>query len=244
MTRLREVVLRHLWKRFPQHCVILTDPLTRRAIDAGIERAASHRFRDDGDVRAFVMLMVLLGSHFDEDPQLPWAGEHLRRTEGATRREAMIGLLAATSAQMEPVIGRNGEYYRYALTRAAEPDFEEIAATYDGSDDSLRAMLRHLHWRKFQALGDERVERMLADARAATARHGLTTPPGIVVYLALMFLLGSAIDSDPFHPWVNQTLAYYGGIDPDELARLFHAEATGILRRYARLDRVMRGGSH
>ena len=45
----------------------------------GIGRAARHGLDTDHDIFVYVTLMMMLGSYFDEDPQLPWA----RLDEGA-----------------------------------------------------------------------------------------------------------------------------------------------------------------
>src|SRR5919108_3736353 len=123
---LRDEVLEHLWTRFPQHCVVLTDPRTLRAIDVGIERAAHRGFHSEADVRSFAVLMIFLGSHFDEDPQLPWVAAHLG---------TMNELLTETMQRMEPIVGRRGEHYRGALKLAQSYTFEKIGADYDDSDE-------------------------------------------------------------------------------------------------------------
>ncbi|CAN91354.1 MULTISPECIES: hypothetical protein [Sorangium] len=238
-TRLREDVLSYLWRRYPQHCVVLTDPRSRRAIDVGIARAARHGFRDAVDIRPFVGLMVFLGSHFDEDPQLPWAGEHLRQSARASRADAMTGLLGETARRMEPIVGRSGEYYRRALAWSDARGFEEIAAAHDDSDDGLRGFLRQLYRRKYDALGDDSVERLIQGARSAARQHGLTAGPAVIVYLGLMFLLGSAFDRDPFHPWASEALATAAASGPAPRGCELHERAIETLRRYTRLDRLM-----
>lgn len=236
---IRDDLLEDLWATYPQHCVVLTDPKTRRAIDAGIERAARHGFVDADEVRSYIRLMVFMGSHFDEDPQLAWAGEQLRRTANASRSQAMDALLAEVLSRMEPIIGPDGGYYRRALAWVQARSFETLVTTYGESDEALHTLLRRLHGRKYEALGDESVDQLIARARVAAADHGLTTSQGLVVYLALMFLLGSGIDRDPFHPWVNATLAAQVDLHPNELARLLHARSIVILRRYTRLRQLM-----
>jgi hypothetical protein len=237
--RFREDVLEHLWRRFPAHCVVMTDPRSRQAIDVAIARAARHRFHTAAEVRSFSTLMLFLGSHFDEDRQLPWVGESLRRSAGRPRRDALTELLAETSKRMEPVVGRRGEYYRRALAWSSARSFDELAA-YGSGDEGLRGLLRQLHRRKHDALGDVGVGQLIHDAHASAEHHGLVTMPGLVVVLALMFLLGSAFDRDPFHPWAGEALAASRGADPTERARDLHTRALEILGRFTRLDGLTR----
>src|SRR5947209_12294941 len=226
--KLRENVLSHLWKRYPQHCVIQTDPRSRRAIDVGIDRAATHGFHAPAQVRAFVTLMLMLGSHFDEDPQLPWAGDYLHRRKNASRAEVMAGLLAEAKERLEPVIGRNGEYYRRSLAWIEARSFDTLVMTYDDTDDGLRTLLRRLHGRKYQVIGEDSVATLIRAARISARKNGLITRPGVVVYLTLMFLLGSAIYRDPFHPWLNATLAAEAERHPSDLARELHTKGIDI----------------
>ena len=56
-------------------------------------------------------------------------------------------------------------------------------------------------------------------ARAAMDRggeHGLTTAPGLVIYLGLMLSLGWRFDQDPQLPWAAEALAAGTGQDPFE----------------------------
>ena len=47
---LQRDVLEHLWRQFPQHCVILNDPQTRRVVSLAAERAAMHGFYSTAQV--------------------------------------------------------------------------------------------------------------------------------------------------------------------------------------------------
>jgi hypothetical protein len=238
--RLRDQVLSYLWRRDPQHCVVLTDPLSRRAIDVGVARAARHGFRDLAEVRSFVGLMVFLGGQFDEDPQLPWAADHLHATAGASRAEAMAGLVGETVLRMEAIVGRSGEYYRRALAWSSARSFAELTADHDDSDAGLRRLLSHMHLRKYNALDDDAIAQLIDTARATVQRHVLTAPATMVVYLGLAFLLGSGLDRDPFHPWAGEALAAEAAGHAEPQGALLHARAIDTLRRYTRLDGLMR----
>lgn len=238
--RIRDAVLDQLWLRFPAHCVVLTDPRCRPAVELGLDRAARHGFHALELARPFVVLMMLLGSHFDEDPQLPWAGERLRRSALAPRRHAMADLLAGASEAMEPVVGREGEYYRRALGRIGALELDTLVQTYAGDDEGLRRFVRHIYRRKHDALGPDGVTRLLQWAQFKALHHGLSTPSGALVMVGLMLMLGTEVDRDPFHPWVGDTLAATRGEAPEARARSLHQAASWILTRHARLDGLNR----
>lgn len=236
---LEDELLEHLWRRHPEQGVIVTDPGIRRAIAVAIERARGHGFVERPEVRGYLTLMVFLGGHFDEDPQLEWAGAVLRDSAAQPRPEVMAALLGETSTRLRLVVGRRGGHYRRALARARDLDFEAIAAR-SGDEDGLHDLLDHLYHRKYDSLGEFVVRELIVLARSRAADHGLTTPAGVGVYLGLMFLLGSGFDRDPFHPWAASALAAAARAegDPDTRARMLHAEGLEMLGRYTRLDRL------
>lgn len=232
---LRESVLEHLWQRYPQHCLILTDPQTRHAIDVGVVRAARHGFRDVSLVRPYIGLMTLLGSHFDEDPQLPWAQESLRRSVGAVRRTAMHELLQEVTQTMTPIIGANGEYYQRALAWLGSRSIEMLS-DYGETHEGLIVFLRHLHRRKQETLSRDTMDRLIRRASTAASARGSSSAASTVVHLGMMFMLGFGIDQDPFHPWVAKTTRESGTTDPAATTHDLHAAAMDFLRRTIALN--------
>jgi len=239
-TELREHVLGHLWRSYPHHCVVLTDPVTRGAIDIGIDRAAHHGFEDPVEVAPYVGLMGFLGSHFDQDVQLPWAAELLANSAELSRGETMARLLEETSRRMQPVVGAQGEYYRRALAWVSSRTYEKLAADYDDTDEGLTNLLRHVHRRKFDVLNEATVIQLVRTARTCAQHYGLASAPGTALYLGLMFLLGHAIDRDPFHPWVAAKLRSLSSEDPATRAQSLHAETLNMLQRFTRLSDLTR----
>ncbi|MGH1341101.1 MAG: hypothetical protein ACRBN8_06090 [Nannocystales bacterium] len=238
----REAVLEDLWVHFPQHCLVLTDPGARAAVDIGIARAQRHGFHAQADVSAFVSLMVLLGVHFDEDPQLPWAGASLRKHNAANRRDAMAALLATSAARMEPMIGPDGALYRRALAWVLHHDFDEIAA-HSEDDPGLHQLLGLMFRPKYELLGEPAVQQLIEHGRSLTHAHGLTTNAGVGVWVMLMFLLGRGFDQDPFHPWASRAVQRRTAENPTDHAGRLHASGLLAIRRYARLTRVQRNSA-
>jgi hypothetical protein len=236
---LQRDVLEHLWRQFPQHCVILGDPQILRVIDLARERAGAHGFDSTAEVSSWVTLMVYFGSYFDEDPQYPWAGAILRESAGSPREDVLERLYAKTGEVLTGFVGEGGEYYRRALVWARAQSFETISAD-GGSDDGVQKWLRKAYGRKYDSLPNEGMAGMLRVAEAATRRYGLTTRPGILVYAQLMFLLGSFIDRDPLHPWVGLILQDDALSEPAIKARTLHSRGIRELERYMKLDRITR----
>lgn len=80
----------HLKKFFPRQCEAEGEPQIRKTIQYGIERAAAYGITAERDVCKYIDLMIVFGSDFDADEQLPWAGEILRRrSHPATKMRAL-----------------------------------------------------------------------------------------------------------------------------------------------------------
>ena len=43
--KVREEVLEHLWRRFPAHCIVMTDPQTRGVIDLALQASDAQLVR-------------------------------------------------------------------------------------------------------------------------------------------------------------------------------------------------------
>lgn len=71
------------------------------------------------------------------------------------------------------------------------------------------AILRDYSPEKFDYQGEGLTRHMIELTFRTANRYGITQNRGILVIAALMFMLGSGVDHDLLHPWVNRAL-----IDP------------------------------
>jgi hypothetical protein len=240
--RLRLDLSEHLWRQFPQHCVTLTDKGVRACVETAVERGERHGFRTLDTLTHYASLMVFLGASFDDDPQLPWAGDTLRRNAGEPRKRAMGELLRRTAGELARVAGDRGQHYRRALLWVRRKGFEQLAADYaQRGEPGLGAWLHDLFATKADGLGDAQVTALLEAARASAAAWGVAGPEGTLVISGLMMLLGHRFDSDPFHPWAPAAIERARSMN-DALggARLLHAAAVAELERFLALDRLMK----
>jgi hypothetical protein len=238
--RLREDLLHHLWMKFPQHCITLGELQARACVEQIIARGQTHGFTSLATLRGYAKLMVFLGSEFDEDPQLPWAGAQLQRSKSLARPDAIGELLSLAATQLARIAGREGEHYRHAILWARSKRFDQLTARYcHAGEGELHAWLHDLWPQKYEQQGKAGVAQLIADARVRASPHALVTTEAIMLYSGLMFLLGSAFARDPFHPWAALALAR-AMEDPIEPAARFHAAAVHELERFLVLDRIMR----
>ena len=236
--RLREEVLEYLWREFPTHCIIMTDPLTRRVIDLATRRAAAHGLFASHQVCSWVTLMVFFGAFFDDDPLFPWAGATLRETRGRDRDVALAMLFETMDKAVNPFLGETGEHYRKALLWALSLRFDAIAADDGGSvDEAVLRWLKTGYPARYSSLTRDQLELLTSAARARAERFGLVPRAGSILCALLISLLGIHMHHDPLHAWLGETLRDETIADPAAKTRKLYDQGISMLRRHLVLER-------
>jgi hypothetical protein len=65
-------MLLYLNRSFPTQCAALGESNTRKAIQYGLERAASYGMSAEPVAAQYIYLMFVLGPDYDQDARLPW----------------------------------------------------------------------------------------------------------------------------------------------------------------------------
>lgn len=198
------VVRAHIARFFPDDARVLGAEALDRVTELGWERTARHGLELTGHFAHYVGLMFLLGSGFDEDPQLSWAGTILGDRAGDAEGR-LAALHTRARAHVRAVAGPRGDRYRRALAEARRAPF---SAFHAGAlaEGPVRALTSALHPEKHACIAD--VGPLVALAHEKAAQHGLPMQgEGALCAVALMFLLGAHFDRDPIHPWAAEVLA-------------------------------------
>ncbi len=206
----------HCFELSPHLCKTLPDEELRLVIRQAIARARTHGFIHRGPVRLYIDLTFFFGKGFDDDPQIPWAEEVLRRdgfTEQMHRAEA---LYEQCSAYLHEVVGPNGVHARAALQRLVALEDRELSLDRATLVPDALGFLQEIYPQKYAFTGREPLERLVSSAVArAQAIHGFTRPRSILMLVVLMFAFGHRCDEDPLYGWIQRTLT---GAVPDREA--------------------------
>lgn len=182
------------------------DPQMRLAIRSGIGRAAEHGLTFRGPVRLYLELIVMFGSHFDADPQYPWAGEILNETGPQMPRAERLFEKAMDFRRV--VAGPDDEHLFRALGRVSELGRQpaELATERQEHVAAVAGLVRDLYPQKAQYLGEDRlltfVELGYDKAVSLGSRSGLT----LALPTVLMLAFGAGCFDDPLYPWIGNTL--------------------------------------
>jgi hypothetical protein len=194
-----------LRESFPRDVARLSSEELHAVIRLGMERSRSHGGVTAQDMYLYLTLMFMLGSYFDEDPQLAWAQELL------TRGGSMEALHAQTLRYLNDVAGRENEHLIKALARIRKLDLRVLPdASAADFEPRMMASLRATYPTKFDAQSEAANQELVQLGRSLAGRHSMPGA-GAALMGGMAFLLGASFDRDPLHPWIRTALHGPGG---------------------------------
>ncbi|HEY3741919.1 MAG TPA: hypothetical protein VGL53_18840 [Bryobacteraceae bacterium] len=230
----RREVLEHMWRRFPQHSIILTDPRTREAVLFAERRAAKYGFLKPVEVCSWMTLSVYFGGYFDEDALCPWAEATLQESAGANRDEVMARLFSRMNFETSTFAGPP---YSKALLALLPVPFETLLAEDGDLHESLERSLRNWYPEKAAALSQDQWRYLLEASERKAAVYGLPLPAGAIFCMQCMTILGSEFDRDPLYPDAIAVMNSDTAEDPVEKLKNAFDCRQGLIRRHLILDR-------
>ena len=208
-------------RRFPVDAELLGEPGLRRVVAFGMERASRRGLSIRGDVAGYVCLMFVLGSRFDEDPQLPWARRALSASPGR-----LGTLLADAAGHVRRTAGPKGEAYTRVLLRVLHTPWPGFRAEPPGPGSGASTPPR---WRRFGPHAFALVRQL---GRELAGRHGLDIGHGAALCAGLMLALGTGFATDPLQPWVEPLTREPLGAPPgDARTRDLYAAVSAQIER-------------
>jgi hypothetical protein len=189
-----------------------------RAIQLGIDAAATYGLTFRGPVRLYLELMLLFGSSFDTDPQYPWAAAILADGKRETQMDRANALYKKTLDYRREVVGYDDVYAMAAYRRLGPQSEQPVTSALDEVDASLLREMKQVYPEKAAYVGDDSLGALITTGREEGRKHGLSTVRGIRVAVALMLFLGHGCLDDVLYPWIAHTLRNDNIADPDERA--------------------------
>jgi hypothetical protein len=205
----------------------LADETLRLAARGGIRRAGAYGFTKKGPIRLFVESMLLLGSHFDTDPQYPVLTSQLQERGDQMLRAGRIHHEIITYQSV--VLGHGGAKLRDALIRliALTRSREDVEG---GGADMLQALASSFPT-KAAYVGSKALEGLVRHGRMEARSHGLHGGRSQWLLVTSMFTLGHGISRDWSYPGVQQALTDTSLGDPSARAERFESAALALLEQ-------------
>lgn len=206
-----------------------------RALDfvrLAIERALAQKFVRSDEIHRYLDLMVVFGSGFARDPQLPWAARSLldpKRTMKSLWNEAL--------SYIGEVAGPKGGRYIKALYRAEKLSSSYLCDSCFTSSEQSAELLAGVHPEKRRTMSGE-IESLFALALKLTRKYSPNAKGVRPIYLLLMFLLGSEFERDPRYAWAPEILGDPLVLDAQKHRRLHEAALATLKQALSLLKRT------
>ena len=220
LAQFEERMAGYLDESFPRESV-LQDPVRKRAIITfGRERAGRYGITSERDIFFFLTLMFMLGSWFDEDPQLPWCATRLADQSILYPPARLRRLHSEALDYLDQVAGEENEHLIKALLRIRvfDPASAEKIAGEQFETEMVRTLFR-LYPQKAGCQGEEATRAVVRSAAALAAQRGIGGRKATCLLAGIAFMLGSGFYRDPLFPWAEAALRPDAPADLDALQR-------------------------
>lgn len=210
--RFENNMIEYVQEYFPKHYGILGEADLRQVIRYGIDQADSYGFISGRDVCLYICLMLMLGSDFDKDLQLPWANEILSDENIADLTTRIDRLYGEAMAYLDRVAGPQNEHLEHALFKIRKATVQDLLGSSTGDYEShMFARLSDIYPEKRKAVGEDNIRKLIRHGVASAEGYDISSEHGQGIFVLLMFMLGSAFDRDPQFSWATKVL------DDDEI---------------------------
>ncbi len=151
--RFEDGLVAHFFEHFAPHCNWLGNSRVTEVVRLGVAKAKAYGHESERQVCLFISVMFMLGTHFDEDPQLPWVARTLR-AEGWEPLRRVEALYQDTMYFIDDVAGENNEHLVRALVRFRKLDREAgLQLRGDQIEPGITKVLASVYPEKVAVLG-------------------------------------------------------------------------------------------
>lgn len=225
-------MVRHLKEAFPKHCGFLNEDAIHEVVRYGIEQGRLYGFTRQSPVNLFIDLTLLLGRFFHTDIQMPWASAILTDESFKDELTKAQRLHAAAIEYLNTVSGRDNEYIDAAQRRLLyEPiDIKTGSVEYFTNDALVR--LKRIWPEKYDWVGEKKLRSLIQQGISAARAYNIKSETGVLVYIGVMYMLGSGFDRDPLFSWAHRVLDDREERDQAARAKRLHSEAINYLKQW------------
>lgn len=195
-------MIAHLKAFAPRHTARIGTPAVAATVDLGMRRCAGYHFTARGPIRLYLEMMLLFGSHFDTDPQVPWAAGLLRQGDAADQMDRAERLHAETEAYIEAVHGADGVAGLRALEAFAGGLDADMPPSGPAFADTVVTELERCYPEKHAHVGAPALTALAQQALVRAGELEFASERGRRLVFVLMVAFGHRFTEDPLFPWL------------------------------------------
>ena len=162
----------------------------RSMLRLGVARAGARGFTFRGPVRLYLELMLLLGSHFDTDPQYPWCAEILARADSASQMQRAEALYRKSLDYWNAVAGPENAHVYAALRRIRTLVRQPPTFTREAFIQAMAVEIVQVYPQKAACLGAHGVDSVIRAGILAARASSLTSLRGFALMTMLVLAFG------------------------------------------------------
>lgn len=217
----------HIARYFPARSIMMGEPAALATVRLAIARARGHGLVMKRDVCLYLNCMVVLGSHFDEDPKFSWATDLLGHTDGVSPSERMT--------RVNGRMVRLAKTWRACMMSGLQDALLTLEATKERTAErpelSVNEVVQQLERIFPEGTGNftrKELHDLAGKGLSRTGANGPVSSDERFLHISLMFLLGSGFDTDPQFPWIAEALAKPATVGSER--RMHHLLADTLAR--------------
>jgi len=195
----------HLAEFSPKLFKVIKEDQMRVVVRFGIKQAEQYDFTFRGTIRLYLELMLLFGSHFDTDPQIPTRAKAILKDD-APQMERAEQLHQQQLNYQERVSGPDNVNTRKALEDLSVMAQNPITTSSNDFVADMRREMIRIFPQKVDYIGEEGLTALINEGRAEAQRYEFPTVRGEVLIVVLMYAFGHGCTDDPLYPWISRTL--------------------------------------
>lgn len=204
----------HLAEFSPPLFAVIKEPQMREVVRLGFDECEKYGLTLRGPMRLYLEMMLLFGSHFDTDPQYPWAREILSDKHSVSQMQRAEWLHEKIVDYQEKVSGPYGINTRKALEELAAagknpPNYSP--AEFEGS---IGREVYRVFPQKAEYVGGENLALLIRAAREDAKKYRFDVR-GERLIVVLKYSFGHGCAEDPLYPWIGNTLRHEKITTPD-----------------------------
>ncbi|MER2529055.1 MAG: hypothetical protein ABTR07_14105 [Candidatus Competibacter denitrificans] len=218
----QQALLAHVRTFFPRHAEVLGPAQLARVIHHALQKTARRNLKTERAVFLYTGLLLMLGSEFDKDPQLPWAiwrPEPVPSGEaaGEAEKEQVIdqkspdvrieGLYSQAMKFLDRAVGAENQFLQRTVDALCQARIFDEVPSAPSFGHRLLLLLQMLGPERYRVIGEGPLRELVRHGYESAKRYGMVSEREIMHYMALAFVLGSGFVRDPLYPWAGSVLS-------------------------------------
>lgn len=226
------------YHRFPRKTRSLGKQNVNAFIDLIIKKTSEYQLTRRDQVKQYLELALILGSHFDDDPLLKkWIQEPIKKAYKSS--SSLIQLKDTLAEPMRNSMGDEMSVYRQRLISIMQKNICHLATITNV--EHIIPFVKSLYPERCAELPVEAIPHLYEKSLPFYLKQGFYSYKSHSLLLSIQLFLGYGVFSDPLYPWVIKLTSYDSTISDEQRINtlIFYAKKR-IRKEIINLDRYWR----